>query len=448
MSKATADCGCKDAGTKEKECLCCDIPVFCRNHYYRGKLLTERDFSDEQRYLTDKLRLHSLALHGWGVVCGLVVEPHPFCPDKRLRVKEGFAIDDCGREIRLLKDDDCLKLPQPLTASGEATAAHEREEEAEERGEAREEECEGGEAGGEDDDAELPEDPCDDTPLPRNLYICIRYAECETEFSAAPFDDCSCGDSSQRPNRICEGYKLELYDYEPKFWEKATKEPCGDEHCKDYYREARKYCPAPNCTPCLPLAVIRDFVPGKPVHPDQIDNWRPRRQLVSTSTLDQVVRCILDRLPTEKLTCIDETNWEHARRCLCRDFMEDHVGTHERIRGFHIHFSDKVRSAAIDTRSFQALVVFRPDGMENPRHMQIAPAHIDKEHDDETSWCRLRIDPAYARKHLDDRNFDLFVTLKCDHIRDVHGRRVDGNGDKIEGGTFESWIRVRRTRKA
>jgi hypothetical protein len=447
MSKATADCGCKDAGTKEKECLCCDIPVFCRNHYYRGKLLTERDFSDEQRYLTDKLRLHSLALHGWGVVCGLVVKPHPYCPDKRLLVEEGFAIDDCGREIRLLKDDDCLKLPQPLTASGEATAPREREEE-EEREEASGEECAGDEEGGEDADAELPKDPCDDTPLPRNLYICVRYAECETEFSAAPFDDCSCGDSSQRPNRICEGYKLELYDYEPKFWEEATKEPCGDEHCKDYYREARKHCPTPNCTPCLPLAVIRDVVPGKPVHPDQIDNWRPRRQLVSVSTLDQVVRCILDRLPTEKLTHIDETNWEHARRCLCRDFMEDHVGSHERIRGFHIHFSDKVRSAAIDTRSFQALVVFRPDGMENPRHMQIAPAHIDKEHDDETSWCRLRIDPAYARKHLDDRNFDLFISLKCDHIRDVHGWRVDGNGDKIEGGTFESWIRVRRTRKA
>src|SRR5262249_7909297 len=150
----------------------------------------------------------------------------------------------------------------------------------------------------------------------------------------------------------------------------------------------------------------------------------------------------------EKLTYIDEHNWEHARRCLCREFMEEHVGSHERIRGFHVHFSDEVRSADINTRSFQALVVFRPDNMENPRRMEIAPAHIDKEREERTRWCRLRIDPAYARKHLDNQNFDLFLTLKCDHVRDLHGRRVDGNRDNIQGGTFESWIRVRRARNS
>jgi hypothetical protein len=441
MSRATADCGCKDPGTQNRACVCCDIPAFCRNNYYRGKLLTERDFSDEQRYFSDKLRLHSVALHGWGVVCGLVVKPHKYCPETRLVVEEGFAIDDCGHEIRLLKDD-YVEIPKPATQPQTAQAEAQVEED---QGEGQPEVEEGANAEG-----ELPaeEEECEDTPTPRQLYVCIRYQECETEFSPAPFDDCSCNDSSQKPNRVCEGYKLEIYDSEPKFWEEATKEPCADEHCKDYYREARRHCPKPNRYPCLPLAVIHDVIPGQPVKAEQIDNWKPRRQLVSTATLDQVVHCILDRLPTEKLTRIDETNWEHARRCLCRDFMDDHVGSHDRIRGFHIHFSDKVRSAAIDTRSFQALVVFRPDNMEHPRQMQIAPAHIDKERDEETSWCRLRIDPAYAKKHLDGQNFDLFITLKCDHIRDVHGRRVDGNGDNIQGGTFESWIRVRKTKKS
>src|SRR6516162_9096504 len=82
-------------------CVPCDIPAFCRNYNYRGKLLTEREFIDEQRYFVDKMRLHALALHGWGVVCGLQVKPHPYCPEQRLVVEEGLAIDACGREIRV-----------------------------------------------------------------------------------------------------------------------------------------------------------------------------------------------------------------------------------------------------------------------------------------------------------------------------------------------------------
>ena len=62
--------------TKTKQqCLPCQIPEFDRNIYYTGKLLTASDLTDEQRYFRDKLRLHHLALHGWGVVCGLRVKP-------------------------------------------------------------------------------------------------------------------------------------------------------------------------------------------------------------------------------------------------------------------------------------------------------------------------------------------------------------------------------------
>jgi len=98
---ASADC-----------CIPCDIPVFCRNHYYRGKLLTEREFADEQRYFVNKARLHTLALHGWGVACGLHVKPHPYCPELRLVIEEGLAIDACGRDIRVLTEVT-IDLPQP-----------------------------------------------------------------------------------------------------------------------------------------------------------------------------------------------------------------------------------------------------------------------------------------------------------------------------------------------
>jgi hypothetical protein len=436
MTTTTAGCTNVAPAAKEKTCLPCDIPVFCRNNYYRGKLLTERDFNDEQRYGIDKMRLHTLSLHGWGVICGLIVKPHPHCPDKRLTVSVGLALDDCGREVRLLRDD-CVYLPQPLPAAsspanGSATKAPTPPKEADEEGH--------------------PSDDCgcDTTPAPKDLYLCIRYAECETEFAPAPFDDCSCTTSSQKPNRVCEGYALELYEQKPTFWDQATRASCEMDDCGLYYRQARECCVETNCFPCLPLAVICNFVPGEPVREEQIDNWGPRKQLASVEALDQVIRCILTKLPTEQFTRIEDTNWEHNRRMLCREFIEEYVGTPERPRGFRIEFSHKVQASEIDVRSFQALVVFRPDNVSDPRQMQIAPARVERDAD-ETTWARLHIDPAYARRHLDGRSFDLFLSLKCDVIRDENGRAVDGNfighrlptGDNIQGGNFESWVRVR-----
>jgi hypothetical protein len=94
-----------------------------------------------------------------------------------------------------------------------------------------------------------------------------------------------------------------------------------------------------------------------------------------------------------------------------------------------------------------------------PREMELAAAYIEHE-EFETEWCRLRIDPGYARRRLDGRNFDLFITLKCNVITGRNGLAVDGDflatqeaddvwrmvlptGNNVAGGTFESWIRVR-----
>ena len=95
------DCGCgKSApGQRVRKCVPCDLDRFCRNHYFTGKLLTARDLLVEQRYMRDKMRLHHRVLHGWGVACGLRVIPHPHCPDLRIIVEPGVAIDPCGYEI-------------------------------------------------------------------------------------------------------------------------------------------------------------------------------------------------------------------------------------------------------------------------------------------------------------------------------------------------------------
>jgi len=59
------------------------VPIFDRNQYFYGQLLSARDFQSEQAYFREKLKLHNRCLHGYGVVCGLEVAivPQPEeCP--------------------------------------------------------------------------------------------------------------------------------------------------------------------------------------------------------------------------------------------------------------------------------------------------------------------------------------------------------------------------------
>ena len=57
-----------------------DAPELRRLRYFHGQLLGARDFRREQRYVRDKLMLQLRYLLGYGVVCGLLVEPVPAKP--------------------------------------------------------------------------------------------------------------------------------------------------------------------------------------------------------------------------------------------------------------------------------------------------------------------------------------------------------------------------------
>ena len=69
---------------------------FERNNYFFGKLLTVRDFENEQRYNNDKRRLGNRFLNGSGVVTGLDVV---LVDDQTISVEPGMALDFQGREI-------------------------------------------------------------------------------------------------------------------------------------------------------------------------------------------------------------------------------------------------------------------------------------------------------------------------------------------------------------
>ena len=171
------DCNCKHgASGAGGVCVECDIPQLARNNYFTGKLLVERDFTDEQRYLLGKLRRHNQRLHGWGAVCGLKVKPHPTCPDRYVIIEPGTAIDCCGREI-LLSAEEYFGFEAKFLENWQKQNG--------------------------------PNSQPDPT-APHKIQICVSYKECGTEDIPALFDDCNCDATSCQPNRILESYCFDV----------------------------------------------------------------------------------------------------------------------------------------------------------------------------------------------------------------------------------------------
>jgi hypothetical protein len=247
MSGHGSSCGCAD----------CAVGPFARNHYFTGKLLVERDFTDEQRYYVDKLRHHHQRLHGWGVVCGLRVRQHPSaaCRDRYVIVEPGTAVDCCGHEI-VVREAQTVDLwaIEEIAALREAndTAAH-------------------------------------------ALRICIEYRECPEENIPVLYDDCGCDESRCAPNRILEsfGFGVAIDVSDP---------PAGTGPCDDIWWGTLDACPSCDDANCVVLATVAGWHVGDAIsdppaagtdaasHVVRIDN-RTRRLLPSTTTIYEYLRC-------------------------------------------------------------------------------------------------------------------------------------------------------------
>ena len=449
------------------ECLPCDLPPFCRNHYFTGKLLTARDLTAEQRYQMDKLRLHYLALHGWGVACGLKVKPHPNCPDRRIFVDPGLAIDACGREIWVPSEVE-LKLPllEPTVQKPHGEPKHDAQNEPpEQQGHSWDSGEKSQQHYGEDVAQERPDEDsglCEPGKVGIPLYVCIRYVECGSEMMHAPFDECACTTNQQQPNRICETFHLEILTEKPEEWEIIERRfrPCELNECSDLYKTMIEPCPDPASASCLPLAVIHGFVPGESVTAEMIDNWEVRPLLPSTTLLDLLIRCILEKLPTKRWTQIVDFGWTHNWKYDCDDFIRYFIGDATNPRGFEVTFSSPLSAHehGLTFRTFQAKVVRYSEKAGGAGHFEIAPAIVRLS--DDRLRAYLDIDPEYVRRFLLHTNFDLYLVIRCDLILDENGDPVDGDllarldedkdyvvgsptGNGIPGGVFESWICVR-----
>jgi hypothetical protein len=84
-----------------------------RPAFFDGQLLRAEDFREEQRYESEKRRLHNRALHGAGVASGLEVALTPGVAPTSVVVQPGFALDSAGREIEL-----CDRVTVEITSRG------------------------------------------------------------------------------------------------------------------------------------------------------------------------------------------------------------------------------------------------------------------------------------------------------------------------------------------
>jgi hypothetical protein len=151
-------------------CEDCKPRALTRNHYFTGKLLVERDFTDEQWYFREKIRLHHQRLHGTGVVCGLQIHAHPTCPDRLVVLRPGSAVDCCGHDILVSHEEmfDITSVPAVnALVQAKDTATH-------------------------------------------VLEFCLSWRECPTEEIPVLYDECGCDDTQCAPNRILESYALDV----------------------------------------------------------------------------------------------------------------------------------------------------------------------------------------------------------------------------------------------
>ena len=140
-----------------------------RNRYFYGKLLDVHHCELETTYLNAKRWMLNRTVLGWGVVCGLDVEPGPD-PDK-IVIGPGVAIDPCGRELVVPVKSGPILIPPEVIAD----ALHAHDGSAEDAG------------------------PC--------LHVLLCYHECEADPAPVLAGDC---DTSQacEPGSIREQYRV------------------------------------------------------------------------------------------------------------------------------------------------------------------------------------------------------------------------------------------------
>lgn len=404
----------------------CGSIVLERNRYFNGKYMTARDFAGEQRYFLSRHRLHNRLFHGWGVVCGLRVIPHPNedC-DRWVVVRAGIALDCCGREIVLCSDTP-FELPLPVPAPDVPDPDVPDQ-----------------------DDPDAPaaygagEEPGQGEPLPEDgppgpFLICLSYGEEEIETVPVLHAEGPCDPHDREANRLRETARLgivALDEVDPGCWRVPEGDPeaaCRDD-CDDQLPGPAGGCLEPECPcgGCVPLALVY------PVDPES--GWQAGWEIDTAGRRQLPV-------PADYLTHIAAINWPHGGELTLSQLRDDLSGE------LRVAFDRRLLPAEGEANGINPHTFLVHYGGEQLT-LELLPAADDEGGPTlEGGGCVavFKIDPGFLRGKRNLAGNVVYVTLRCDFILDCHEIPVDGehlggrlpSGDRTPGGTFLSWFRV------
>jgi len=282
---------------RQANASCAVVPQFDRLRYFYGQMLHARDLQAEQAYFREKLKLHNRCLHGWGVVCGLDVEPAPPDPDCVPVTDTEYGairaeIDKKQNELAQAADEaarqklraEIEELRRKLTAVGvpsNCMPADRRTKIQIECGMAID--CEGNELVVRQPvliDLWSALSPDDRNQLTgggtTSIYVALCYRECPID-PVRPVVADSCGATSDcNYGKLRDGVRV-VVTTDADRWKDDRCDPCCE--------------PCDDC--CVLLARIDDFVKGEPLAPSQIH---------------AEVRRHISLWPATKITSI---NWVH-----------------------------------------------------------------------------------------------------------------------------------------
>ena len=231
-----------------------------RNNYFYGKLMDVPHFQMEQRYGNTKRWLMNRLGLGSGVLCGLTVT----IKDKKVCVSPGVAVDGYGREI-VVPHEVCLD-PWTLT-----------------------------------DECGCPKIPALSKTEAHDVYLCLAYKECQTDFMPVLVTDCNTKQECV-PGTTVEGYCVLVHEGIPKTIN-ADSDLCKlitgtaatlADLRKRLCTGASTTCPTPT-EPCVTLATMK-LSPENDGTIGNLDVCTYRSVVYSNAKLLDLILCLAERI--------------------------------------------------------------------------------------------------------------------------------------------------------
>jgi hypothetical protein len=242
------------------DCLQPGLGKLERVKYFNRMLLTAEDMRTDQDFVLQKLRRHNRFLHGWGVVCGLIVRPAPTATQPwRAQIGEGYALGPFGDEVFVGQP-----VFMDLATCGPGAATNP---------------CEPGLL-------------LDSAPSAgAEIFVAIKYAECRARPVLAMPGGCGCEDEACEYSRIRDSFVLSCLSELPASHRPDPKAPSL---CDIAAGKALLAClPCPT-EPWVVLAKVA--LPGSastPLAEAAITNAPPIRRIVFSTALlqEQLIKC-------------------------------------------------------------------------------------------------------------------------------------------------------------